>query len=162
MMPMKTFPVIKDLVTDVSWNYHGEQEDSAVSAEAGNRLEVLSGRCRPGAGVSQVHRVLLVPERVPRSCAIMTRRSSSAGRDFSCAWRGWRCTRSMASPATKLLKDESGHRLLQHHEMLHGGLSGGHSYHRQRHHSAEGARRGSLLRSAGVDRAKDRRGRGLD
>ena len=44
----------------------GQQEDSAVPAEKGNGLEVLSGRCGSRAGVPQVHRVFSVPERLPR------------------------------------------------------------------------------------------------
>ena len=43
------------------------------------------------------------------------------------------------------LKEAHGHRLLQHHQMLHEGLPGEHSDHRQRDHSVEGARGGRVL-----------------
>ncbi len=66
VQPMKTFPVIKDLVTDVSWNYKVNKKIPPFQPQGGNGLEVLPGRRRPGAGVPQVHRVLPVPERVPR------------------------------------------------------------------------------------------------
>ena len=64
--PLKTFPVIKDLVTDVSWNYKVNKKIPPFQPKSGNGLEVLSRRCRPGAGISKVYRVLLVPERLPR------------------------------------------------------------------------------------------------
>src|SRR5213083_3724949 len=44
----------------------------------------------------------------------------------------------------------TGHRLLQHHEMLHEGLPGEHSNHGQRNYSLERTRGGRLLRSAGM------------
>ena len=40
------------------------------------------------------------------------------------------------------LEGQARHRLLQHHQVLHEGVPGAHPHHRQRHHSAEGARRG--------------------
>ena len=46
------------------------------------------------------------------------------------------------------LKDERGHRLLQHHQVLHRGLPGAHHDHRQRDHPAQGARRRRVLRPA--------------
>ena len=45
------------------------------------------------------------------------------------------------------LRKEHGIGLLQHHQVLHEGLSGAHHDHRQRDHSAQGARRGRVLRS---------------
>ena len=65
--PMKAFPVIKDLATDVSWNYRGQPEDTGVSDADGSAAAVFAGRGGSGAGVSQVHRVLSLPERVPRA-----------------------------------------------------------------------------------------------
>ena len=64
--PIKTFPVIKDLVTDVSWNYKVNKKIPPFQPKPRNGLEVLSGRCGSRAGIPQVHRVLSVPERLPR------------------------------------------------------------------------------------------------
>ena len=47
------------------------------------------------------------------------------------------------------LRETARHRLLQHHQVLHQGLPGEHHHHRQRDYSAEGARGGPVLRSAG-------------
>ena len=65
------FPLIKDLVTDVSWNYARQEDDPAVQAAAARRarrhLAHGAGGRRPRAGVPQVHRVLPVPGRLPRA-----------------------------------------------------------------------------------------------
>ena len=66
VFPMKSFPILKDLVTDVSWNYKVNQKDSGVYAAAGHGLEDLSGRCRSSARVPQMHRMLPLPKRLPR------------------------------------------------------------------------------------------------
>ena len=66
--PMKTFPIVRDLVTDVSFNYEvaktippfepGPEPDGRLPNDAGRR------RARPG--IPQVHRVLHVPGHLPR------------------------------------------------------------------------------------------------
>ena len=65
IFPMKTFPVIKDLVTDVSWNFKVNQKDPAVSAAARCRVEDVSGRRGSRARISQVHRVFSLPGCLP-------------------------------------------------------------------------------------------------
>src|SRR5436190_427038 len=86
--PIKAFPITKDLITDVSWNF---------------RVKKKIKKFKPR------------PPDAP---------------------------------------DGTWDRLLQHHEVLHEGLSGGHSNHRQRNHPVEGTRRGRSLRSARVDLEK--------
>src|SRR5947208_15488894 len=44
-----------------------QQEDSPVHAEAERRMENGSARSRSGAGISQVHRMFSLPERLPRT-----------------------------------------------------------------------------------------------
>ena len=69
--PMRAFPPIKDLVTDVSWNFRvkkGIRSSSRARPDAPDgtwRME--QKRHRPRAGVPQVHRVLPVPGRLPRA-----------------------------------------------------------------------------------------------
>ena len=66
---MKTFPVIKDLVTDVSCNYEVDKKIPPFKPQAGRagrQVADAAGGHRPGAGVPQVHRVLPLPERLPR------------------------------------------------------------------------------------------------
>ena len=64
--PMKAFPVINDLVTDVSWNYEVNRKIPPFSPRGRHGLEDVAGGRRPGAGVPQVHRVLPLPGRLPR------------------------------------------------------------------------------------------------
>ena len=67
--PMRTFPVIRDLVTDVSFNYAKAREipsftpDPSVGLGEFRMQQVDVNR---SAGIPQVHRVLPVPEHLPR------------------------------------------------------------------------------------------------
>ena len=67
--PMRTFPVIRDLVTDVSFNYAKAREIPSFTPDP----SIKPGEFRMQqedvdrlAGVPQVHRVLPVPEHLPR------------------------------------------------------------------------------------------------
>ena len=67
--PLRTFPVIRDLVTDVSFNYVKAARGARVHAErrpAPGAVPDAAGRCGALSGVPQVHRVLAVPEHLPR------------------------------------------------------------------------------------------------
>ena len=64
-----TFPVIRDLVTDVSYNYEKAKELPVVELAAARRRRQApdgAGGRRARPGVPQVHRVLPVPEHLPR------------------------------------------------------------------------------------------------
>ena len=72
----------------------GQQEDSAVQdAPVERRAAVLAGRGGSRAGVSQVHRVLPVPGRVPRAARPRSENRTLADRGSLCAWPASRCTR---------------------------------------------------------------------
>ena len=66
--PLRTFPVIRDLVTDVSFNYEKAREIPSFAPpkdlQPGEYRMAQDGR-RALAGVPQVHRVLPVPQRLP-------------------------------------------------------------------------------------------------
>ena len=67
--PMRTFPVIRDLVTDVSFNYEQGPRAAVRRARPPRRRRQAAdgaGRRRARPGVPQVHRVLPVPGRLPR------------------------------------------------------------------------------------------------
>ena len=66
--PMRTFPVIRDLVTDVSFNYAKAREIPSFDAarRRARRVPHAAGRRGALAGVPQVHRVLPVPGHLPR------------------------------------------------------------------------------------------------
>jgi hypothetical protein len=65
---MKTFPVLRDLVTDVSFNFEMAKRVPAFkpAEAAGREVPDDAGGHRPGSGVPQVHRVLPLPERLSR------------------------------------------------------------------------------------------------
>ncbi len=125
--PMKAFPHMRDLVTDVSWNYQVKEahpEIQAAQARCGGRhVAHGAGRCRPRAGVPQVHRVLSVPGRVPRPArppharAVHRPALSGLHRGAGDAPAGCRGPRSRADASSR-------HRLVQHHQVLHQGLPG--------------------------------------
>jgi len=50
--PMKAFPVIKDLVTDVSWNYRVNKRIPPFQPRPGTDWKMFQKRCGPRAGVS--------------------------------------------------------------------------------------------------------------
>ena len=69
--PMRTFPPIRDLVTDVSWNFRVKKTIKTFKPRRPDAPDgtwrIAAGGRRPGAGVPQVHRVLPVPGRLPRA-----------------------------------------------------------------------------------------------
>ena len=67
--PLRAFPVMRDLVTDVSFNYTKAREIPAFAPPddlAPGDYRMAAGRRRALAGVPQVHRVLPVPGHLPR------------------------------------------------------------------------------------------------
>ncbi len=103
LAPMKAFPVIKDLVTDVSWNY-----------EVNKRIPPFQPKPPEADGTWRMQQADIDRVQEFRKC-------------IEC----FLCRR---------------HRLLQHHQVLHRGVPRVDPHHGQRHHPAEGARGGRLLR----------------
>ena len=142
---------LRDLVTDVSWNYRAKKSIRKFTPRPPRRADgtwrMTAGRRRARAGVPQVHRVLPLPGRLPRAA-----RPSDVRRVRRSAPPGLR-GRARNAPARSSrtaradLKARTRDRLLQHHEVLHESLPGRHHHHRQRHHPAQGTRRRSALRS---------------
>src|SRR6267143_2152526 len=124
----------------------GEQEDPALYAEAERGLALETGRRRPGAGVPQVHRMLPLPGCLSRVALAPShgclRRAALPG-----ARRGPRDAPDGWAQPDPVPERRGGDRALQHHEVLHRGLPGGHHDHRQRDHPAQGARGRRPLRS---------------
>ncbi len=153
--PMKTFPVVKDLVCDVSLELRGQQEDPRLQARS--RARTGSSRrkkptgCKSSASASSAS----CARTCATCCATTTSRPSSPGRGSSSAWPAWRCTRSTAGDRLPLLEGPAGPGLLQHHQVLHGSLPRAHQDHRQRHHPAERASGRSLLRPGAMGVAED-------
>ena len=149
--PMRAFPLIKDLVTDVSWNFRVKKKIKPFKPRRPTRPTApgacsrrTSTACRSSASASSASSA----RTSATCCATTTSTSSSSARASSSTRRRSRCIRSTPRIASPDLKDDARHRLLQHHQVLHEGLSRGHHDHRQRDHSAQGARGRRVLRSA--------------
>jgi succinate dehydrogenase / fumarate reductase iron-sulfur subunit len=150
--PMRAFPLIKDLVTDVSWNYRVKKSDQAVQAaprrRARRHLADGSRRRRPRAGVPQVHRVLPVPGRLPRPARPRGARRFIGPRFLVYASRPLEM-HPLDTEDRAATEGRARHRLLQHHQVLHQGLPRAHHDHRQRDHPAQGARGGRRSSASG-------------
>ena len=141
--PMRAFPVIRDLVCDVSWNYEVKkkiqpfeprppdaedgtwriaQEDVERVQEFRKCIEcfLCQDVCTRAPGPPPARRV-----RRPALLRLQRRRS--------------RCTPLDTGNRLVGAQARRGHRLLQHHKVLHEGLPGAHHDHRQRDHPAQGA-----------------------
>ncbi len=142
--PMKTFPHIKDLVTDVSWNY-----------EVAQRIAPINGPEEPNWKFNQTeaHRVQHFRECIECFLCVNTchvsegsprvrrlRRPSQLGapRSVRNASAGLGRPRPRNSQGIR-------RRVLQHHPLLHRGLSCRHPDHRRRHHPTQGTHRRPLL-----------------
>ena len=147
----RRFRCIKDLVTDVSWNFAGQEDDHAVQAAPARRAgrHVADARrrtsiaCRSSASASSA------------SCA-RTSATSCATTSCTIEFIGPRFLTYAAALEMNPLdvgrpggsaQGSARHRLLQHHALLHEGLPRAHHDHGERDHPAQGARRRSLLRS---------------
>ena len=71
VQPMKAFPLIKDLLTDVSWNFRVKKKIKPFKPRlarcAGRLLAHAAGGHRSCAGIPEMHRMFSVPGRLPRS-----------------------------------------------------------------------------------------------
>ena len=111
--PMRTFPVIRDLVTDVSFNYQKARELPAYAelGPARRRRQAAddAGRRRARPGVPQVHRVLPVPERLPRRPRPRGQQAgTSPARGSSSATPSSTCTRSTPTTGAQLAQEAAG------------------------------------------------------
>ena len=149
--PMQASRSIKDLVTDVSWNFRVkktikpfkprppdapdgtwrmEQEDVDRVQEFRKCIECFL--CQDVCHVLRDHH--MHDEFIGPRLSVSTPPRS-------------RCIRSIPEDRLGRSEGRARHRLLQHHEVLHEGLSREHHDHRQRDHPAQGTRGRPVLRS---------------
>ena len=146
--PMRAFPLIKDLVTDVSWNYKVKagikpfkprKPDAADGTWRMQQREVDRVQefrkcieCYLCQDVCHILRDHHLHDELQRTALPALHRGA---RDAPARHRG------SAAGA----QGRRRHRLLQHHPLLHQGLPGAHHHHGERDHPAEGAGSGSVL-----------------
>ena len=153
--PIKTFPLIRDLATDVSFNYEKAKQIPAFKPgpkEAGRHAADAAGGRRAEPGVPQVHRVLPLPERLPRHPRSPGEQAGLRGAALPHADRRARDAPARHQRPPRAGPGQGRARLLQHHQVLHRGLPRAHPHHGQRPHPAQGARGDRELRSGRVAR----------
>ena len=167
--PMRTFPVIRDLVTDVSFNYAKAREIPSFTPDP----SIKPGEFRmqqEDVNRSQEFRKCIECYLCQNTCHVI-RDHTENEHAFSGPRFLMRVAELEMHPADEADRREhrAGRlrpRLLQHHQVLHGGLPRAHQDHRQRDHPDEGARRraagstrwsGSARRSAGGRSRRARR-----
>ncbi len=146
--PMRTFPVIRDLVTDVSFNYTKAREIPSFTPPPG----LAPGEYRMkqvDVQRSQEFRKCIECFLCQNTCHVVRdhdeNKDAFAGPRTSCGSPSWRCIRSTSRTGETPRRTTSASSV-QHHEVLHRRLSGRHPHHRQRSDSDEGAGRGPALR----------------
>ena len=109
---MKTFPLIRDLVTDVSFNYAKAKTIPAFRPEAARRPTARGGCSRrtSSASRSSASASSASSARTSATSSATTRRTSrrSPGRASSCGSPSSRCTRSTPTTAPELIKLKAG------------------------------------------------------
>ena len=151
--PMKTFPIIRDLVTDVSFNYEVAKTCRPSSRAPSPRAGTACSRSTSSAARSSASASSASCARTSATSSATTRRTSPVRR--AAVLHPLRRARDApagrerpprAGPATRA-------RHVQHHQVLHRGVSRAHQDHRQRHHPHEGAGGRRPLRPGGLARA---------
>ena len=149
--PMRTFPVIRDLVTDVSFNYDKARQVPAFAPPATWR-RATTGWQQVDVERSQEFRKCIECFLCQDVCHVVRdhedNKPAFAGPALPHAHR--RARHAPARPASTAgprRREEHGLGLVQHHQVLHRGLPRAHQDHRQRADPAEGARRRPQVRS---------------
>ncbi len=147
--PMQAFPLVKDLVTDVSWNYEVKKRIKPFRPRKPDNPDGTWKMAQEDADRVQEFRKCIECFLCQDVCHVL--RDHHKHDEFI----GPRHLVYVASlemnpldTADRIpeLKEKQGLGLLQHHQVLHQGLPGAHHHHRQRDHPAEGARRRRVLR----------------
>ena len=147
--PMKRFPHMRDLVTDVSWNY-----------EINERIRPLTPKPREADGTYRMMQEDIDRIQEFHKCieCFLCQNVCHVMRDQQVHPHRFPCHAPPRHPQPSQRPERRfRHRLLQYHQMLHRSLSGTHPHHRQRDHPPQGTRCRSLLRSPCLDLAVSHR-----
>ena len=149
--PLHAFPVIRDLVTDVSWNYEVNKRIPPFTPEPDAEWLIGQEDVDRMAEFRKCIECFLCQD----VCHVLR------DHDAQTQYFGPRFMVRVASlemhpldaPTAAAARGRGGHRALQHHEVLRRGLPRAHQDHRQRDHPAQGARRRPPLRPGPEARA---------
>ena len=140
--PMKAFPVIKDLVTDVSWNYKVNKKIPPFQPRPGVKWKMEQ---RDVDRVQEFRKCIecFLCQNVCHVLRDHDKKEQFGGPRFFVRVAALEMHPLDASGSHPPAERRAGHRLVQHHQVLHGSLPRGNSHHRQRDHPAQGTRGGS-------------------
>ena len=144
------FPLIKDLVTDVSWNYRVKKTIKPFKPRPPDAPDGTWRMFQKDVDRVQEFRKCIECFLCQDVCHILRDHQlhdEFIGPRFLTYAAALEMHPLDVEDRVPALKDAARHRLLQHHAVLHEGLSRAHHDHRKRDHSAQGARRRSVLRS---------------
>ena len=145
--PIKTFPLIKDLVTDVSWNYKVNKKIPPFQPKPGVEWKMYQHDIDRVQEFRKCIECFLCQD----VCHVLRehdKHEQFGGPRFFVRVAGLEMHPLDGADRMQHAEGRTRHRLLQHHQVLHRSLPRRYSHHRQRHYSAEGTRRGRVLRSA--------------
>ena len=149
--PMRAFPLIQDLVTDVSWNFRVKKKIKQFKPRKPDAPDGTWRMQQEDVDRVQEFRKCIECFLCQDVCHVLRdhhKHDEFIGPRFLVYTAALEMHPLDTEDRAAGAEAGARHRLLQHHQVLHQGLPGRHHHHRQRHHSAEGARRGRVLRSA--------------
>ena len=148
--PMRAFPHVRDLVTDVSWNF---EQKKKIKKFTPRKPDAPDGTWRmQQADIDRVQEFRKCIEcfLCQDVCHVLrdhAKHDEFIGPRFLVYAAALEMHPLDTADRVPELREGARHRLLQHHEVLHEGVSGAHHDHGQRDHSAQGARGRRVLRS---------------
>ena len=156
---MRTFPVIRDLVTDVSFNYEKAKQvpvgRSSPPRDADGKRRMMQDDVERGQEFRKCIECFLCQN----TCHVVRdhedNKQAFAGPRFFLRYAELDMHPLDTNDRRKLAQDAAGLGHVQHHQVLHRGLPRGHPHHRQRDHPDEGARGRPQVRPAGLARLQD-------
>ena len=147
---MRAFPPIRDLVTDVSWNFEVKKRIKQFKPRPPDAPDGTWRMAQADVDRVQEFRKCIECFLCQDVCHVLRdhhKHDEFIGPRFLVYAAALEMHPLDTEDRLRDLKDDARHRLLQHHQVLHEGLPGAHHDHRQRDHSAQGAGGRSVLRS---------------
>ena len=147
---MHAFPLIKDLVTDVSWNFRVKKKIKKFKPRTPDAADGTWRMSRRDIDRVQEFRKCIECFLCQDVCHVLRdhhKHEEFIGPRFLVYAAALEMHPLDTDDRVARAEGRARHRLLQHHQVLHQGLPRAHHDHRQRDHPAQGARGRSVLRS---------------
>ncbi len=154
---MHTFPSIRDLVTDVSWNFRVKKEIKPFKPRAPDAPDGTWRMQQEDIERVQEFRKCIECFLCQDVCHVLRdhhKHDEFIGPRFLVYVAALEMHPLDTEDRVAGAQEGARHRLLQHHQVLHEGLPRAHHDHRQRDHSAQGARGRPVLRSGDAPAAQ--------